>query len=294
MSARVKLIFCALVLILSLACGLPATVAPAPTDTARPPRPTSEAGTGGVIQSSPTPDSTSPAAGLAEAALDPCTLLTRDEAAAFLGEPVNEPKINGGACTYANSASGVYVLSAYAFQGEQAKNQWSGRVFLLSMFGLQLDQAAMDEVMQLDAAGDQKAVLEKISLAAAGNPSFSSRSLDGLGEIAYWAWKDLGGVYQGFLVAVKGDVIAGTDIVHGPNLDEAAALDQAGKLVLRIFERLPARFVVGQPTQTPQILPVTESPTLIPSPTLVPPALPSPTLVPPFLPTPTQIGGGGN
>jgi Tol biopolymer transport system component len=217
--------------------------------------------------------------------LDPCTLLSRDDAAAILGEPVNEAKINGGACTYSNAANGVYVVSAYALQGQQTQDQWSGRLFLLGMFGLQIEQPSLDEIKALDAAGDQKAILAKISALAAGNSAFISRSLDGIGESAYWAWKDLGnGVRQGFLIAVKGDVLAGMDIVHGENLDESIALAQASKLVTRIFDRLPPRFTIQLIVPTPTSLPPTEVPTLVP--------IPSPTLVPISLPSPTEIGGG--
>lgn len=245
----------------------------------------------------PTQDTTQPLT------LDPCTLLSHSEATDILSEEVGPPEIKGGACTYADTASGVHVLSAYAFQGEQARNQWSVRLFLLSVFGLQIDQTTLDEIMALDHAGNQKAILEKISALSAGNTGFTSRSLDGPGELAYWAWKDLGnGVRQGFLVAVKGDIFTGTDLVHGENFDEAIAVDKAIKLVTAILERLPDRFTVN--LAVPTLEPITDSPTPVSTPTLVPTAEPvtgSPTPIPsatpipvePVQPTPTKVGGGG-
>lgn len=281
-TAKRFIILC-FVLLVSGACNIAQIMLAEPTEA-----PTATGGsTGGVVsaptsvpsEQPPTPIFTQEAAQEA-VTLDPCTLLSREEATDILGEVVGEAKINGGACTYADAASGVHVLSVYAFQGEQARNQWSGRLFLLSAFGLQIDQPTVDEIKALDEAGNQKTILEKVTALSAGSTAFISRSLDGLGEIAYWAWKDLGyGVRQGFLVAVKGDIIAGMDIVHGESLDEPMAVDSAMKVVSLIFGRLPARFTIS--LAAPATEAVTATPTSVPTATPVPtePSLPTPTLI---------------
>lgn len=193
-----------------------------------------------------------PASGAGQVELDPCMLLTPEEASQSLGEPVKEAVINGGACTYSDAATGVHVISAYAFPASTS-NFWSGRVFLLSAFGLPIDQPSLDEIKAWDAAGNHKAVIEKLILLSANNPPFVARGLSGdWGDVGYSAWKDLGnGVRQGFVISVKGDVIAGMDMVHGEALDEPAFLDIVHRGMLRLFERLPAQFIVVTPAAKP-------------------------------------------
>lgn len=212
----------------------------------------------------------SPTASSAEVpvTLDPCTLLTRDEASGILGLPVKEGALSGGACTYSDADRGTYVVSGYAFQGNQIAGGFSARLFLLSAFGMQFDQATLDQMRAWDQASDVRSILLKLIELSAGTTAFTSRSLDGLGELAYWAWKEvMPGVRQGFLIAVKGDVTAGVDLVHSDLFDEPVALDRAMAQVNLIFGRLPARF---QPVMS---IPTPQSP---PTPTLVLPVVAEP------------------
>lgn len=279
----------ATILFLLIACGLPAVSTPAVP--AEPPA-TDIAAATDAPAAQPT---SAPAGGGAPAGslpqgtpLDPCTLLLPEEAAQALGEAVLPKGVSGGACIYGAEANPAHVISAYAFQGEQTRKTFAGRFFLLSAFGLQADPASIDLLNSLDAQGDQPAVLLKVSELGAGNPNFSSRSLEGLGDVAYWAWKDLGnGVSQGFLIVAQEGLVAGTDMVHGSNLDETAALEQARQVVLRLLERLPEKFTIAIATPAAPL-----SPTFTPT---APPDLPTftPTPVAADLPGPTPQGGGG-
>lgn len=178
-----------------------------------------------------------------EVVLDPCSLLPADEAAAILaGETLKAPQVNGGSCVYVEASQGVHVVTAYALQGAAAVNFWSARLFQLSAFGLVIDQPTLEQIKAWDAAGQHKSILEKLSGMAAGNPAFVSRLLETPGEIAWWVWKDFNGASQGLLIWVTGNTVAGIDLVHGENLDEAAAFERVSRAAQSVAGRIPPVF----------------------------------------------------
>jgi hypothetical protein len=122
----------------------------------------------------------------------------------------------------------------------------------LGAFGLKLDQATTDQLFALDQAGANRDLLTRLIELSKGNSAFSSRNVDGIGELAYWAWKDTGhGVRQGFLIVLRGDAVAGADLVVGEKVDETLALDLTSVIVRQIFTRLPPQFIIATPTPMP-------------------------------------------
>jgi hypothetical protein len=116
--------------------------------------------------------------------VDACALLTREEAAALLGEPVNEATHSGGGCQYAESEALVHVAGVWAAQGEPAKGTLGTRLFVLGFFGLQLDPADRDALAALDAAGEHRAFLERLAVLSQGTTAFSAQAPTGLGDAA--------------------------------------------------------------------------------------------------------------
>ncbi|MEW5872302.1 MAG: hypothetical protein AB1894_23770 [Chloroflexota bacterium] len=251
--------------LLSVACNLPLmqpvasanvapetavalTVAAMPTRTPLPATQAPPAATATQAPPPATPTLVPPLAGTpvaqGEVALDPCSLLAPEEAAAILsGETLKAPQVNGGSCIYTEASQGVHVVSAYALQGQAALNFWSGRVFQLSAFGLVIDQPTLEQIKVWDAAGDHKSILIKLSGMSAGNPAFVSRTLEGPGEIAWWVWKDFSnGVRQDLLIWVTGNTVAGIDLVHGDNIDEATAFERVSQAANNIAGRIPPVF----------------------------------------------------
>jgi len=137
-------------------------------------------------------------------------------------------------------------------QGEQAKNVLGPHLVHLTAFGLQLDQALTDQLYALDRAGANRDLLARLIELSKGSRAFSYRSVDGLGDLTYWAWKDTGhGVRQGFSDRMRGEAIAGASLVVGDKVDENLALDLASLIVRQAFTRLPPQFVLVTPTPAP-------------------------------------------
>lgn len=202
----------------------------------------------------PAPSPTAPPPPPAETpeGIDPCLLLTREEAVAVLGEAVREPVYDGLTCAYSDDETQLRLVSILAAQGEQRKNLLTVRFFQLEAYGLSLDQTVKDELTALDQAGSSKEILSRLIDLSAGNPNFSAKSVAEMGDIAFWAWKDTGhGVRQGFLIAQRGDTLVGADLVLSDKAEEDQALDLAMLIVRQAFTRLPGQFTIITPTPGP-------------------------------------------
>lgn len=190
------------------------------------------------------PPTTPPAAGGAAVVLDPCSLLTQAEAAAALGEPASASTVSQGTCYFSNAAGHSHAVSVYAGQGDEAAQAINGpTLFVLSLMGLKIDPTGTQQLNDLTTRKDLKGLVQKLAALSRGNPKFNSQAPAGVGDAAYWVWKNAsGGVWEGVIIVAQGDVAVIVSLVVGPK-GEAATLKTAAALVLQTLGRLPAKFV---------------------------------------------------
>jgi hypothetical protein len=175
----------------------------------------------------------------------------------------------GGGCVYADSVIGRYLLSAYAVPATTTEII-TGRVYLLTAYGLQIQSTDVDNLKALGAQGDARGVIESLLSLTKNATGFTAQPIAELGDGAIWVSKNLGSVQQGFLLAARGDALVGIDIVVTSARADSSVRESAVRVVGQMLTRLPLRFIVAIPTLVPTVTPTpTGQPSLTP-PTNVP------------------------
>ncbi len=259
--------------------------------------------------------------------IDPCLLITKDDAASAIGAPVLDPVSAGGGCVYLDSTVQRYVLSLYALPAAQSAQLIAGRAYLLVEYGVQIQQTDLTNLQALGLEGDAKGVVDGLLSLSQSASTFSVQPVEKLGDRAIWVSKQLGAVRQSFLLVARGESLVGLDLVVTYARDESSVQDSAIAVAQEMLTQLPPRFVVAIPTPAPTFNPTLLTPrpitpsaigshpavsvspasaSLTPTPTLAVtltqvPALsasPSPTLKPPAFSVPItssdQITYGGD
>ena len=210
-------------------------------------------------------------ADLQEQTLQPCTLITSDEAANLLGTEVKAPQEINGTCAYNSQPDGIYLASISSAQGEQTQGILEGLFLMAGLSGAQIDQAELERLQSLAQAQDFKGFFRGLVDDTQSATTMKTRLLEGETETSYWAWIDAQGRFQGALTVARGDKLVNLNLVVDASKDEQAALDAAVAQADLAFQRLPPRFVLPVPTETPEPSQTsTPTQTLVPSPTLIP------------------------
>jgi hypothetical protein len=213
--------------------------------------------------------------------VQPCSLVTQQEAEAILGEPATPPQASGGGCAFTNAKDGLYAVSVGAAQDKQTGDIMQGQAFLLGMAGVPLDQAALDQLKALSDAQDFKGFFAELVARAQGAPAVKAQLLDGVGDVGYWAWLSAQGRRQGAFVVGHGPTLVNVNLVVADSQAEQAMLDAARALADTISSRLPARFTIAAPSAASTPVPSQATDTA------VPPAPAGTSAPPPPPPTPT-------
>jgi hypothetical protein len=175
--------------------------------------------------------------------LDPCSLLTEEEVAAFLGGPVQiQPSMGTGGCVYmlqAEDPTNLLQLAVSAAQGNEAKAFTVLSLGLLAGFSGDPEmQAGFEEVnSQLPDLSLQEVVSRMGQLFQGSGVSVVEA--DGPGEHASWLVYEDDFFSQGTLILVRGDEYVSLTQMGG---DMAVAFEQLGELGDTVFERLPESF----------------------------------------------------
>jgi len=237
--------------------------------------------------------------------LQPCSLITIAEAEAILGEPVIAATVTGGGCAFNNASDMLYAVSVGAAQAGQAEGILQGQVMLLGFAGVQFDEAKMARYNLLSDAQDFKTFFTELVAATQGSTVAKAQLVvDGVSDVVYWAWLTAQSRRQGAYVALRGKTLVNVNVVVADSKSEQSMFEASQALANKIFDRLPANFILGIPTvaptqSLPTAVPTQPWPTAIPTqpwPTLVPGG--PPTLVPGGPPTlvpggpPTTVAGG--
>lgn len=185
--------------------------------------------------------------------LNPCSLVTQGEAASVVGEPVSKPIRAGGGCIYVDTSSQRHVLTAFAVTAPDVADTIEGHLYLLGSFGLQFSAEDLAQLQAMGASGDMKGAVEKVIVMAEGGTGYKAEKVDGLGDAAMWATKELGIVRQAFVLVARGDAMMGLDMVVTSARDDISLRDMAKALAERMLDRLPERFSILITTPTPAI-----------------------------------------
>jgi hypothetical protein len=218
----------------------------------------------------------SPEASLEAQTLQPCTLITQQEAAALLETDVQAPQDINGACAYNSQPDGIYLVSVSAAQGAETENILQALFLLAGLAGAKIDQAELERLQSLAVQQDFKGFFEGLVADTQGLPSLKTRLLEGSDEAGYWAWLITDSRAEGVLAMARGDKLVNVNLIVAGTKDEEAALEAARAQADLAFQRLPARFTLPVATETPAPSQTpTPTQTLVPTPTLVPSSTPT-------------------
>jgi len=179
------------------------------------------------------------------ATVDPCTLVSADEAKAILGVDVGQPKAQAsGGCLIADAATGQSAgIIVFALPAAQA-----GPFF--DQYQAQLQQAKIKfDPTQLNrdvANGDMVAAVNDVVTITVGQPGFHAQRLAGVGDAAIWSWNSILALQEGTLVAARPHAILGL-VVVGPSLKEGVVQPLLVPIAQRILAALPDSFTVATP-----------------------------------------------
>jgi hypothetical protein len=184
--------------------------------------------------------------------INPCSLITAEEAEQVLGETVTPPQEMNGACAYNNAKDSLYVISVSAAQEEQTEGILQGQAMLLGMAGVPLDQAKLDQLKSLAIEQDYLAYFTELENLGQGVPSIKAHILEGIPDLEYWVWLEAESRRQGDLVLVRNQSVLNINLIIPDSHSEPATLEVLQDLAEKIFQRLPQRFSIAMTsTATP-------------------------------------------
>ena len=175
--------------------------------------------------------------------LDPCTLLTEDEAGEVLGGSVQiQPSMGTGGCVYmlqTDDPTALVQLALSAAQGNEAKALTVLSLGLLAGFSGDPEiQAGFEEVNSQIQDMTLLEVVIKMAELFRGT-GINVIEADAPGEHATWLVYEDDFFSQGTLILVRGDEYVSMTQMGG---DMEVAFEELGNLGGTIFDRLPASF----------------------------------------------------
>jgi len=178
-------------------------------------------------------------------AVDPCRLVTTDEATSLAGQPAAPPKPLTSGCIYFDSSATSTGVGLYVFPASQAQGFLGQYVPALTAKLVPLNQADIDKLNQDSAAGDMPASVNDLIALTHGVSGYEIKKLDGVGSAALWSWHTLDQNQEGVLIAAKPGALV-VLILHGtPTTEESQAQPAMATIVTRILANLPDNFAVA-------------------------------------------------
>jgi hypothetical protein len=168
----------------------------------------------------PQPATPSPEADVPAETLQPCTLITSQEAASLLETDVQTPQEINGTCAFNSQPDGIYLASVSAAQGAETEGILEGVLLLSGLAGAQIDQPGLERLQTLGEAQDFKGFFTELAAGTQSAPSMKSRLLEGPDETGFWGWLDAQGRMQGVLAVGRGDKLVNVNLVVCESKDE--------------------------------------------------------------------------
>jgi len=200
--------------------------------------------------------------------IDPCSLITAEEAEQILGETVTPPQEVNSACAYSNAKDSLYVISVTAAQEEQSEGILQGQAMLLGMTGVPLDQAKLDQLKTLAASQDYLAYFTELETLAQNALTAKAHILKDTPGLEYWVWIEADSRRQGSLVLIRDQTVLNINLVISDTHTEPDTLEGIQNLAETVYQRLPQDFsMIMTFTATPTEIAISSpwTPTLIPT-----------------------------
>jgi hypothetical protein len=177
-------------------------------------------------------------------AIDPCSLVTVDEASAIAGVPASAPISAGGTCLYFNPGSTTTGVTLNVIPASQAQVFVGQYVPALKAGGLTLDQATVDKLTQDAGAGDMPAAAADLQALLSGIQAYHIQPVQGIGSAAFWYSNTSTPIPEVALYAAKPGALVVLSLRGTTATQIAAAQPQMETLVKRILNNLPDNFTL--------------------------------------------------
>ena len=183
-------------------------------------------------------------------ALQPCSLITAQEASDLLEAGVQAPVESNQACVYNSLPEGRQSVSVSAAQGLDTQGILDNQILMLENAGVNIDQHELEYLQSLEGNQDFVGFFEELVADANGAKSVRARLVEDNAN-GYWAWFTSPGQAQGSLVLVRGNTMVEVNLVVYEGSDENATLEAARAQADLAFQRLPAEFVLPALNEAP-------------------------------------------
>jgi YVTN family beta-propeller protein len=219
---------------------------------------------GSSATQAPLPDTVPPASPAEPVLLDLCTLLSADEVAQALGEPV-EPQagLQTGACTFAASGAQPKSVAVSAAQGDQARDLVQRAASLGLLFGGSPEAQAIAKDLQDNASSLPLEEVVSKANSLLEPLDYTYAPVQGAPGTTSWGWNPMG---SGSLQQVLGETYIAVSVV---GMDEVGARSVAEELLSTASARLPAAFTI-ELEESLRIEFTVAPPTAVPEPTATP------------------------
>jgi len=177
--------------------------------------------------------------------LDPCTLISADEAHTLVGVDLQPARQQGGSCTF-NDQFATHGLAVYALPPSQAQGFFQQFLGSLKQSGVTIDPAAETKLNQDLTAGDLVAATNDLAGMTLSQTKFKAQKLDGLGSTAlslFTSYDQLKVADDAIIAAQPGGMVALSIIVSTP-IKQADMEASMRPFVTRILAGLPPDFQV--------------------------------------------------
>ncbi len=226
--------------------------------------------------------------------LDPCTLITAEQAEAILGEPVTPAEVKNGSCVYSNAKDKLYMVNIAAAQDKETAGVLQGQAILLMFTGNPVSDELTEKLKTLSDAQDYKGFFSELVTASKGSQVMTAKLFTGGGhDLVYWAWINTPPRRQGAFVAVRKDTLVNINVVLPDTVNNSDMLKALNTLAGDAYAKLPEEFTIGQPETviaqenataaeaTPTLVPEANAQSAAVTPTLIPEGLSAPVLLSP-------------
>ena len=216
--------------------------------------------------------------------LDPCTLITAEQAETILGEPVTPAEVKNGSCVFSNAKDKLYMVNIAAAQDKETAGILQGQAILLMFTGNPVSDDLTAKLKNLSDEQNYKGFFTALATASKGSQVMTAKLFTGGGhDLVYWAWINAPPRRQGAFVAVRKNTLVNINVVLTDTADSSEILKALNTLAGDAFAKLPEEFSIGQPvmeTSQANSAAAEATPTLVPDTTTGQSPAATPTLVP--------------
>ena len=179
--------------------------------------------------------------------LDPCTLITAEQAEAILGEPVTPAEVKNGSCVFSNAKDKLYMVNIAAAQEKETAGILQGQAILLMFTGNAVSDDLTSKLKTLSDEQNYKGFFTELAAASKGSQVMTAKLFTGGGhDLVYWAWINAPPRRQGAFVAVRKNTLMNINVVLPDSVNSSDMLKMLNTLAGDAFTKLPEEFSIGQ------------------------------------------------